>query len=788
MNRRGDFKARSAGTHDTLQETIRTLEKELREQQASNQRYREIFEHSSDCLYLLEVTEDGRFRNIEANTALVQSTGIPRDALIGKTQEETVPATTAVIVNEKYRRCIEAGVPTDEDVALDLPSGRRHYHSTLIPVRDPGGKIYRIVGISRDVTERVDRETRLRQSDVLFRQLTDSIREVFWMLDHRTGEMLYISKGYEAVWGRSCRSLLDNPVSWLDAIHAEDRDRVGQDISSRMAGGEYDEEYRIVRPDGDVRWIHDIAFPVRDTEEHVVRIAGVAEDITRHKRAEEELRKEMERGKLLLELYEKTPQTPDRELYDHALEHAVKLTGSSIGFFHQVSEGQQEVLLTLWNAEALKTCTAVTDTSYPMDLAGNWADCVRTRRPVIYNDFSRSPNQKGLPPGHVPIRRFMSIPVMEGDTVRIIFGVGNKLVDYDDHDVVHLQLVANELQKIMTQRHAEEALRASESLYRSVVNSMAEGVVFQRADGTITSVNAAAEQIQGRRSDQMIGHTSADPQWGAIREDGTPFPGDQHPAMVALRTGELQSGVIMGIRKPDGTPAWISINSQPMFAPGESTPNAVVSTFHDITKRMAAEAARQLLASAIEQAAEMIVITDAAAVIEYVNPAFESVTGYTREEVIGRNPRILKSGDHDEAFYASLWQTISSGQTWSGRMVNRKKDGTRYVEKTTISPVRNTAGAIVNYVAVKHDITRERQLEDQLRQAQKMETVGRLAGGVAHDFNNMLQVIISYVGDVPGRRWIPAHRCTRTCWRFSRPRSAPRRSPGSCWPLPASRR
>jgi two-component system, cell cycle sensor histidine kinase and response regulator CckA len=130
--------------------------------------------------------------------------------------------------------------------------------------------------------------------------------------------------------------------------------------------------------------------------------------------------------------------------------------------------------------------------------------------------------------------------------------------------------------------------------------------------------------------------------------------------------------------------------------------------------------------------------------IQYVNQAFETVTGYTREEVRGQNPRILKSGNQDESFYRDMWATLTGGNTFHGRMINKRKDGSLYTEDATISPVRDAAGHIVNYVAVKRDVTAHIQLENQLRQAQKMESVGRLAGGVAHDYNNMLSVILGY--------------------------------------------
>jgi len=225
------------------------------------------------------------------------------------------------------------------------------------------------------------------------------------------------------------------------------------------------------------RWYNIYASPEFDREGQVISVMTVSRDITERKQADELLRKDAKRGNLLLELYKKAPELSDKQLYDYALEHAVGLTDSAIGFFHLISDDQKGIILTTWNSEALKNCTAVYDTHYPVDNAGNWVDCVRLKRPVIYNDFANSPNQKGLPEGHSPILRFMTIPVMDGDKVRIIFGVGNKKAEYNEYDVIHIQLVANELHKIIAQRRAEKALLESESRYRTLFQGAAEGIL-----------------------------------------------------------------------------------------------------------------------------------------------------------------------------------------------------------------------------------------------------------------------------------------------------------------------
>ena len=162
------------------------------------------------------------------------------------------------------------------------------------------------------------------------------------------------------------------------------------------------------------------------------------------------------------------------------------------------------------------------------------------------------------------------------------------------------------------------------------------------------------------------------------------------------------------------------------------------------TERKQAEQQRAILVGAIEQAAEEIVITDVDGNIVYCNPSFEQISGWSKQEVVGRNPRILKSGKHDVEFFQKLWETILSGDVWTGRIINRKKDGTLYETEGTISAIRDASGKITGFVSARHDVTEMVRLEDQLRQAQKMESIGRLAGGVAHDFNNLLTVISGY--------------------------------------------
>jgi len=185
-------------------------------------------------------------------------------------------------------------------------------------------------------------------------------------------------------------------------------------------------------------------------------------------------------------------------------------------------------------------------------------------------------------------------------------------------------------------------------------------------------------------------------EYTALRRDGTTFP-----AMI-------HSNLIFEDRKPIGFRGLlIDISDQ---------------------KKMEMDLKRRALA--IDHSSDTVVITDTIGTILYVNPAFEKITGYSRKEAVGKNPRIQQSGNHDKSFYNELWENISTGKIWSGQFINKKKDGTPYIEEATISPVFSDKNEIVNYVAVKRDVSEKLKLEAQLQQAQKMETIGTLAGGI----------------------------------------------------------
>jgi len=277
-------------------------------------------------------------------------------------------------------------------------------------------------------------------------------------------------------------------------------------------------------------------------------------------------------------------------------------------------------------------------------------------------------------------------------------------------------------------------IQTSEARLRAVVEGTSDAVYIKDRAGRYLTINAAGVHFLARPADAILGRTDSE-----LYDEATAR------ARATTEQRLLQFGIVEACEETLRLPGELQPRHfHSVRGPLRDDSGCVIGTFgisRDITERRRAEEQIRKLSRAIEQSPVTVVITDSAGIIEYVNPHFAALTGYTSAEAVGRKTNILKSGHQSIEFYADLWHTITSGHNWRGILQNRRKNGTLFSEQATITPVKDTAGHITHFIAIMEDITEHLLLEDQLRQSQKMDAIGRLAGGVAHDFNNLLTII-----------------------------------------------
>lgn len=285
--------------------------------------------------------------------------------------------------------------------------------------------------------------------------------------------------------------------------------------------------------------------------------------------------------------------------------------------------------------------------------------------------------------------------------------------------------------ELMARVKVGQRLVEKQVLLNSLIDSIPDVVFFQDTKGAYLGCNPAFANMVGKPRAEIIGKH--------IDSDNAFF---RHCSSLVERVMNTYEPVSFEEQVYAGTQDERLFTNilAPIKGAGQSV-NGVIGICHDITERSQMESEHRRLAKVIEQSTEAIAVTDTEGDVEYVNSAFEALTGYSRAEIIGESIRVLKSGKHDVDFYQKLWEKILNGKTWSGHFMNLRKDGSFFEAESMIFPVRNRKEEIVNFVGMMRDVTQERLLAEQLRQAQKMNAVGQLAGGVAHDFNNLLMVI-----------------------------------------------
>ena len=282
-------------------------------------------------------------------------------------------------------------------------------------------------------------------------------------------------------------------------------------------------------------------------------------------------------------------------------------------------------------------------------------------------------------------------------------------------------------------RRAEAAMRESEHKYRHLFEALGDAVfVIVEESGRIIDTNARAENLLGRTRTEILGSNQAQlfaPQNGQPGFD----------VLRAAAAGAQPGGCELEVFRHDGriVPVHASASRIELY-----DRQLLLTVLHDVSERNRMDEQLRQLSRAVEQSPASIVITDPDGNITYVNARFTELTGYTFAEAVGKKTNILKSGEMPAEIYEQLWQSIKAGREWRGEFHNKKKNGELYWESASISPITNEAGKITHFLAVKEDITDKKKLAAQFLRSQRMESIGHLAGGIAHDLNNILMPIL----------------------------------------------
>nr|WP_269750274.1 PAS domain-containing sensor histidine kinase [Leptospira ainlahdjerensis] len=268
---------------------------------------------------------------------------------------------------------------------------------------------------------------------------------------------------------------------------------------------------------------------------------------------------------------------------------------------------------------------------------------------------------------------------------------------------------------VLKSQSNSKSYTSGEILYSTLLSAVEEGILFVDSTGTILRTNRSLEKMLGLKTESIIGHSYHSSIWKTVYPDGNVTHMEESPIHYTLSTGLPVRREVLGFVKSDENVLWAHVTTVPLFDPEEDRMMGVVVTISDITKEKESEDRLKQLSMVASQTGDAVLITDLEAKILFVNPAFETVTGYRSEEAIGRFPSLLKSGIHSPKFYQEMWDVISTGDTFRTTITNRKKDGTLFHCEQTISPLRDTKGRILYYVSLLRDVTEKMESFERLR-------------------------------------------------------------------------
>ena len=461
---------------------------------------------------------------------------------------------SAELITTAVKAAMLTGQPYDLELELVTARQRRIWVRTAGEVQKQAGRVTKIYGVFQDITERKRMETLQRVSQQRLSYALEGSHDGLWDWNILTGEVFF-SDRLVRMLDYEPGDLAPHAGIWEGLIHEEDQERVRRVLDEHLAGRleYYETEHRLRTKGGGWKWILDRGKVVeRDRQGRPVRMAGTHTDLSYRKQIEEALLQSQEN--LLL-----------AQQVGHVGSWEIDLKSD----------------LRQWSAETYRIFGCEPGTFTPTSPTSSaFYELVHPED----RDRVRAAAQQARASGSD--YRVEHRIVRTDGAERHVISAAHILRDASGRPARMIGTV----QDVSDQKKAEAKLRESEERHRSVIEALSEGIALQDRDARIMTFNPSACRILGLSEEQLLGRTSLDPRWRAIREDGSAFPGEEHPAIVTLRTGQPQSEVVMGIHKPNDDLTWVSINSRPLHLDAQGRPDGVVVSFHDITLRKQAEA------------------------------------------------------------------------------------------------------------------------------------------------------------------------------------------------------
>lgn len=520
----------------------------------------------------------------------------------------------------------------------------------------------------------------------MFRSILEHVRDIVVSYGP-DGILTFVSEsarslGYEPDYGLG-RSI-------LEFVHPDDRTVVEAAFQENLRALPHDRvECRLRHQDGHYEWYEEYSEPLY-LDGALARVNGVLRNIQGRKVAEESLREQ---------------EAMYRALVDHSNDGIFIIGTDRFHFINPRAPG-----IVGYSLEEL----------YAMN---PWTLVHPEERAKVQDNAYRRVRGEDVPPRY---------------NARIIHKSGAVL--YAELSISRIPFagqwaVLGTLRDITQRLESEAALKRSEERYRLLVENQGEGVGYVDEEERILFMNRAAEGILGRPRAELLGRSLSD------FTDARDF--QKVKGETQKRKFGNKSTYEMDFIRPDGERRQVLVTVTPHTDDCGQFLGAL-GIFRDITAIKQAEAELRRLSTAIEQASDSILVTDIAGTVLYANPATEKLLGLPQTQIHGQRIATLNLGENHENPYRDRWQEVITGKSSSGRMRHRRADGTIGQTDTTLSPVRDDEGAVQYVVLNSRDVTREAELENQLRHSQRMEAIGVLAGGIAHDFNNLLMPILGF--------------------------------------------